>query len=79
MIHAMNEARRSAFDLMRRQGLRAPGSGPMRCYFLNEVTTSSIAWALEDLGWLTILQGRKGRFSQIYLTDIGVWILGDAS
>lgn len=77
LIHAMNPARRSAFDLMRRQSLRA--RAPMRCYFLNEVMGTSLAGALEDLGWLTILPGRKGRPSQIHLTDVGLWILGGAS
>jgi hypothetical protein len=78
MIHAMNEARRSAFDLMRRQSLRT-GRGLAEVYFLGDVTTHSIAHALEDLGWLTILPGRKGRPSQIRLTDVGLWVLGGAS
>jgi hypothetical protein len=83
MIHSMNEARRVAFDLMRRQNLRLDGRRKgipsMRAYFRDDVMGASVANALEDLGWLTVLPGRRGRRSQICLTDVGVWILGGAS
>ncbi len=81
MIHAMNRARQEAFDAMRR--LNAPYSvtpkGGFRTYWLDSVMGSSMADALDDLGWLTVSPSRKGRPSQIHLTDIGVWILGGAS
>lgn len=80
-IHAMNEARRGAFDLMRRQNLRFDGrrkAPPMRTYFRDDVMGPSMADALEDLGWLEVLSGRRGRPSQIHLTDVGAWILGGA-
>ena len=78
-IHEMNESRRSAFSLMRRQSLRLGGSGSMSTFFRDDVMNAGLARNLGQLGWLTILSGRKGRPSQIRLTEIGVWVLGGAS
>lgn len=79
VIHAMNSARRDAFDLMRRQNAKyARKSGPMLTYFEREVMGSSMSNALEDLGWLTRSPGRNGRLTTITLTDFGLWVLGGA-
>lgn len=84
-VHAMNAGRREAFDMMRRQSLRAASracasSAPLwATYFRDEVMGASMADALEDLGWLTVLPGRRGRPSQIHLTEIGMWVLGGAT
>lgn len=76
-IHAMNQTRRDAFDMMRRLSLKS--GPPWRTYFLRDVMGDSMAGALEDLGWLTVLPGRRGRPSQIHLTEIGMWVFGGAS
>lgn len=78
-IHTMNEARRSAFNLMRAQERRLGLKAPMRCYFRDDVMCRGLAANLAKLGWLTVLPGYKGRPSQIHLTDIGMWVLGGAS
>ena len=78
-IHEMNESRRAAFGMMRRQALRFGGSSSMSTFWRDEVVNPGLARNLAKLGWLTILSGYRGRPSQIRLTEIGMWVLGGAS
>ena len=79
MVHAMNNARRDAFDLMRCQSAtRYVPRKLARTYAERDVMSESMAHALEDLGWLTRCPGRRGRPTIVTLTDVGLWILGGA-
>jgi len=73
--HAMNVHRCEAFRTMLVVSHSRGQSTPFTTYFVNEVMSMRMAHALEDLGWLTICPGYRGRPSTLTLTDVGEWIL----